>query len=411
MNIWLINPYGSIPGENWREYRFSLFANELSSKGHNVIWWTSAFSHHFKNHRSKIVKDLQINDKYQIRLIPSTGYQKNMSVKRFIRDLLFSIKVFKLGKKQEIKPDLIIYYESPLLLGYTGQKLAKKLNVPVIFDQMDLHPELMVKVFKRSLQPFVYFLLLPIYWNRKKIYGKLDGFIALSRYYLEVPNSESKKLADKPQEIIYNGINVNYFRSILTSKQFTNNLFKKEEDIWVIFAGTLGPSYDILNIIQVSKRFHNSNVKFLIAGDGPLKVRVMENLDTINYLGNLKPEELIRYYGKSDIGLSSYSKNSNVEMPDKFYDYTAAGLPIINSLNGEISNWIIEKNIGINYIAGDKNDLYNKINYLVTEKEKRETMRKNSYLLGDYFTQDQQLKKLHPLIYDVTKNFNKNNCK
>lgn len=51
MNIILINPYGPIPipEEKWREYRFTIIGNYLSSLGHNVTWYTSSFSHHFKN--------------------------------------------------------------------------------------------------------------------------------------------------------------------------------------------------------------------------------------------------------------------------------------------------------------------------------------------------------------------------
>ena len=52
MKIYLSNPYGTIPGENWREYRFFLLATSLAEKGHDVVWFTSTFSHHFKIQRS-----------------------------------------------------------------------------------------------------------------------------------------------------------------------------------------------------------------------------------------------------------------------------------------------------------------------------------------------------------------------
>ena len=49
MKIWLINPYGPIEGENWRDYRFNQFGKYLANQGHEVIWWTSNFAHHLKN--------------------------------------------------------------------------------------------------------------------------------------------------------------------------------------------------------------------------------------------------------------------------------------------------------------------------------------------------------------------------
>ena len=404
MNIWLINPYGSIPGEKWREYRFSIFANELSEKGHNVIWWTSAFSHHFKKHRSKKLIDLDINPNYKIRLIPTPGYNNNISLKRIFRDLYFSFKVYRIGHKEAIGPDLIIFSEIPLFFGNSCQKLAKKFNIPLIYDQMDLHPELMINIFHKSVRPIIKFLFYPLYLSRKKVYKNIDGIVALSKYYLQVPLNTCKGLLNKPNEVIYNGINVKQFRFAPFIK--VNETKKNEGEIWIIFAGTLGPSYDILNIIDVSKRYIGSYVKFFIAGDGPLKLTVLKNKDSIIYLGKLQPDELINVYRSCDIALSAYGEFSNVEMPDKFYDYTAAGLPIINSLKGEVANWISIKNIGINYIAGDRKDLYSKIEILLDDKNMRIQMKNNSYELGNFFDQKNQVNKLEPLINEVIKSYN-----
>ena len=68
MKIYLSNPYGTIPGENWREYRFFLLAKSLAEKGHDVVWFTSTFSHHFKIQRSKKSKVILINENLKIHL-------------------------------------------------------------------------------------------------------------------------------------------------------------------------------------------------------------------------------------------------------------------------------------------------------------------------------------------------------
>ena len=36
--IWLVNPYGPIPGEGWRAYRFNLLGEALAKAGYNVVW-------------------------------------------------------------------------------------------------------------------------------------------------------------------------------------------------------------------------------------------------------------------------------------------------------------------------------------------------------------------------------------
>lgn len=401
MNIWLINPYGPIPGEGWRDYRFSIIAEELATKGHNVVWWTSAFSHHFKTHRSKVVKDLKLGENNIIRLIPTPGYTRNISLGRIWRDLVFSYKVFKLGRKSKDRPHLIIYYESPLCFGFAGYKLAKLFKVPVIFDQMDLWPELIVEAFSKKSQPFIKMLLNPVFVNRKKIYDNLDGFMALARPYLDIPLSISYKLKTKPNVVIYNGIDVDKFCSSIHSIE--NLPPKKAEDIWLVFAGTLGPTYDIVNIIEVSRKFVGSDVKFIIAGDGPLKGQILEekNNDALFYIGKLKPEQLNFLYRSCDIGLSAYTEKSNVEMPDKFYDYTAAGLPIINSLKGEVYNWIADAQIGLNYDGGSLDDLYKKINLIIKRRDVIVEMARRSKELGKKFDQRNQITELIPFVNRV----------
>ena len=89
MRIWLINPYGPIPSEAWRTYCFPLIAEVLSAEGHEVTWWTSNFAHHFKKFRSDDWLDVEAWDNFRIRLVPTTGYRKNIGVGRAVRDAVF----------------------------------------------------------------------------------------------------------------------------------------------------------------------------------------------------------------------------------------------------------------------------------------------------------------------------------
>lgn len=413
MKIWLINPYGPIPipEENWREYRFTIIGNYLSSLGHEVVWYTSSFSHHFKKQRSSGWKDIPIKDNFKIRLVPTPGYSKNISLGRIIRDLVFSYKVYLQRKKKVSQPDLIIYSESPLSFGYAGQKLAKYYKVPVIYDQMDLWPELIINSFPEKAQSFVKFLFYPVFKSRVTTYNQLSGFISLAEPYLSIPIDLVPSLKHKPNAVIYNGIDVVEFRKNTNGNQiFLKSLPNKlENEIWFVFAGTLGPSYDILNLLYVAKEFvdeKNNNIKIILAGDGPLKKEVEEFVknnkgEVVTYLGQLKPEELCDLYRLCDVGLSTYTKISNVEMPDKFYDYTAAGLPIVNSLTGEVSKVISEKKLGLNYKAGDKVELYNSLNFLIDNQVFREEMAANSFVAGMFYDKNNQIQKLGVLIENI----------
>lgn len=416
MKIWLINPYGPIPipEEKWREYRFTIIGNYLSSLGHEVTWFTSSFSHHFKKQRSNGWKNIKINDKFKITLVPTPGYDKNISFGRIFRDFIFSYKVY--NRNNSAKPDLILYSESPLSFGFGGYKLGKKLSVPVIYDQMDLWPELMINSFSKRIQGIMNILFFPVFRSRKRIYQDLDGFISLAKPYMDIPLNIAPNLRTKPNEIIYNGIDVKEFRenANIEDLNLKKNLpVKKIGDLWFTFAGTLGPSYDILNLLKVAKRIQKNkfnNIKFLIAGDGPLKKELNDFIDengsdVITYLGKLKPESLAYLYSNSDVGLSIYTEISNVEMPDKFYDYTAAGLPVINSLKGEVGSFVEDENVGINYEPGNEESLYEAVLFFATNQGVREVCAANSDKLGLMFDKNYQIKKLGPLIDKVIEEF------
>ncbi len=405
--IWLVNPYGPIEGENWREYSFNQFGKYLSQNGYRVIWWTANFSHHFKKYRSKSWKDIKVNKNFIIRLVPTNSYKKNISLGRFRKDYLFGKNALR-GFRKSKKPDLIIAYENPMCMGKPAFEFAYKKRIPLIYDQMDIWPEFLVKVIPKPLSYVVNLLLEPVYLKRKKIYNCLDGSIALGKHYLEFMFHINPSLQDKPNALVYNGIDVDSFRShlndLVTCDKIPTN--KDKNEIWCIFAGTLGPSYDIQSIIECAKRFEKDGIKefkFIIAGSGPLEevvINAEKELNNVIYVGKLLPEQLIPIYGKCDIGLQTYSAGSNVDMCDKFYDYTAAGLAVVNSLTGEVSEHIIESKLGENYLAGDYDEFQNAIlkfkdkDYLSSAKEK-------SLQIGSEFDMKNQNEKLLAVISKI----------
>jgi len=401
MLVWLINPYGPIPGETWRDYSFKTMADALTAAGHDVVWWTSNYSHHFKRFRSKSWYDISLNERFKIRLVPTTGYKRNISFGRILRDAIFAYRCYDRGKSLP-SPNCIIYSESPLTLGFAGQKLAQFHHCPVIFHQMDLWPELFEQVFPKFTRPLIKAFLYPIYRNRRTIYSKLDAICALAKPYLHVPLHEAPILCSRPHLIVYNGIDVKYFRGLMEKhSSLTRDLLSKQPgEVWAIFAGSLGPSYDIPTLICVSKMLRASelNLKIVIAGDGPFRTDIEKHVATSDarlvYVGKLGPDKLASLYRVCDIALCAYSPRSNVEMPDKIYDYTAAGLPIINSLRGEVSEMIKEKKIGLQYRAGDANDLLAALKRLANNSSLRQEMAKNSFFTAEQYDKNVQYGKL-----------------
>ena len=406
--IWLVNPYGPIEGENWREYSFNQFGKYLSKNGYKVIWWTASFSHHFKKQRSNGWKDISVNENFIIRLVPTSSYKKNFGLGRLYKDFLFGRNAIKEFNKLN-KPDLIIASENPITMGMPSYKFAKANNVPIIYDQMDIWPEFIVNNLKKPFSYIANFIFIPVYKKRKQLYDSLDGSIALGKHYLEFMQTISPSLKNKPNALVYNGIDVDEFRNHLNDEITNSKLIKKNEnEIWCVFAGTLGPSYDIRGNIESAKKCVSlgySEIHFIIAGSGPFENEVNiadKELDNLTYVGKLLPKDLIPIYGKCDIGLSTYSEGSNVDMCDKFYDYTAAGLAIINSLKGEIFEHIVKEKIGVNYEANNVNSLMEALEYL-KNPDNLMICKNNSRKIGLYFDKNKQNENLLHVIKKVLK--------
>lgn len=390
LRVWLINPYGPLPKEGWREYSFITFGKTLAAAGHEVTWWTSGFSHHFKRHRADDWSDEQICPNFSVRLVPGPGYRRNIGFGRMWRDAVFARRTYERGKRSPA-PDIILYAENPLTMGFAGYELARHHGCPVVYDQMDLWPELIVKSAPKSLRGLAHALFAPVYARRRRVFRNIDGAIALAEPYLDSILREIDPGMIPPNMIIYNGIDVNAFRCAM-QKPLVEVLAAKMtgEGIKAVFAGSLGPSYDILNLIAVARRLHaeGSTVRIVIAGDGPLRPHVeaaARDLANLTYLGVVPPTQLPAVYAAADIGLSCYTAESNVEMPDKFYDYSAAGLAIVNSLGGEVARHIQQASAGLQYQAGDADSLYAALTALVADPAKLESAKAASHQCGGRF--------------------------
>lgn len=361
--IWLINAYGPIEGEGWRDYRYNQFGKYLAGLGYKVVWWTASFAHHFKKYRSNGWKDLNITEGFDIRLVPTSQYQKNLSLKRLWKDMVFAHNVWKRAHTEK-PPALIICAENPLTMGYPSFRYAYKRNIPIVADQMDIWPEFMVNQVPKKFKGFVDFLLRPFYARRKVDYEKLSGCIALGKNYLEFMLAIAPVLKNRPHVNIYNGIDVVSFRKIMNINEgiVTNLPEKRRGEVWCVFAGTFGPSYDINTMIACARRLHHEGaaVRFLFAGSGSeteMVEKASTEIETVHFLGALSVQTLLSVYKMCDIGLCAYSEQSNVDMPDKFYDYCAAGLAVVNSLQQEVRDVILANGVGQQYMPGNADSM------------------------------------------------------
>ncbi len=409
MKIWLINAYGNLPNEGWSEYRTTLMSKALSDAGHNVIWWVSNFEHRSKKFRSSDWKDIEIDNNFTIRIVPSTAYYKHISIARIRYEIKFCKNILNKAIELNDFPDFVIVGEPALFTNHIIKKLVSTLKSQLIIDIIDLWPELFRILLPKFLVKYDKIIFSPLYLSRKLFLKKADAIVAVTNDYLDIGKKEAKA---KYYETIYLGFNSSKLKKDYPI-ELTNSILKNYKiepksniDFFVIYAGTLSNNYDINSILLTSLKLkvnNNINIKIIIAGDGPYKDSIIDfiqknNLNNLFYIGRIENETLEYIYSVCDLALCTYVKDSSVSIPMKFYDYISSGLPVLCSLNREIGQLITKYNIGRFYISENHIDMYKQIISLSSNPSLINSMKKNSINLSSSFTYEKQYYKIVDLI-------------
>lgn len=404
--IWMVYPYGPVYGDIGKECRYTQFGRELARNGYEVIWWTANFSHDKKIYRCDGWKKIYVTENFFTYLVPTSAYKRNISLLRIKFEKNFSKNLLQ-GFLKYNKPDLIIVASTGMFNAFepcTSYAIQNK--IPIIYDIMDI--PLIENYMKQHHKLLVPIANIVMWLERKretKFFKTISGICALGINQLEYAKKRAffRKI---PSCLIYNGIDVELFRKKMKENIIkVNGLYKNEGWIWCVFSGSLGPSYDIETICKCALMCekNRNKIKFIIVGNGPQVALVKDfssKCKNIEYLGYISLDKLSYVYSLCDIGLCAFSGYSTVDMPDKFYDYCAGGLAILNTLQGEIKDYIENYQLGKQYRAGDADDLYKQI-LAISKPRVLEHCKSNAYKIGTQFDIKVQVKKLSDMVNKI----------
>jgi glycosyltransferase involved in cell wall biosynthesis len=135
----------------------------------------------------------------------------------------------------------------------------------------------------------------------------------------------------------------------------------------------------LIEAISILKK-EGLNVKLLIAGDGPLKHKLIcqtEDLniaENIEFLGNIEHKTLIKKYENNEVDLFilpsvdlGYGQHEGV--PVSLMEAMSYGIPVISTKTGSIEE-LIDESFNLTVVDKSANNLANKISELITNSEK-----------------------------------------
>lgn len=151
----------------------------------------------------------------------------------------------------------------------------------------------------------------------------------------------------------------------------------------IMYSGNIGLYYDLENITKVIGKFKGrEDVVFAFVGDGTVKQSI-EKYATDNILQNVKfipyqdKEDLIYSLNAADIHWVVNAKGiKGVSVPSKLYGVMAAGKPVLGVLDqGSEARLILEEcNCGVCVEPSDYEGIYEKINYVLDNKNEMKNL-------------------------------------
>ena len=252
---------------------------------------------------------------------------------------------------RKLDADLVFATSTPLTVGIPGMKSARHLGVPFVFEVRDRWPELIIAM-GAVRNPLVIWYLRRM---EQRIYRAASTIVALAPGIRD-GICRTGYPADRVV-MIPNGSDLDLFRP--DEAPLVDERFGPPGDFRLVFTGAHGVTNGldaVLDAVAELKRRNEKGLRFVFIGWGQGRERLMarsrrENLGSmISWVSSIPKEELARILPRMNVGLMTL-KNVPAfgysTSPNKFFDYIACGLPVLNNYPGWLADLIREHQCGL----------------------------------------------------------------
>ncbi len=387
MKIFYIHQYFSTPSGavGTRSYEF---AKALLLEGHEVTMICGSSAMTKTGLSTPILKGIRrgmVDGIHVIEIvIPYSNYDGLF--KRAFKFLQFAWRSIKVVFSEKF--DLLFATSTPLTVALPGIILKRfKPQKKIVFEVRDVWPEL-PRALGSIKSPVVFALLT---WLERRAYTSADALIGLSPGIVE---HIEKIVPQKSVMMIPNGCDTSFFQETPKTVELTEI---KKSDYVAIFTGAHGVANGLDAVLDAAKILKlvgkkAEHIKFLFVGDGKLKPHLCQRAKEEGLLNCIflppMPKEKLRYVLKrADVGLMILA---NVQAfyygtsPNKFFDYIAAGLPVLNNYPGWLAGLIEQHQCGVVVPPEDPEQFADALLALATQGKSAEVVAKTQLLAAEF---------------------------
>ena len=383
MLVWILQTGEplQIDNDNSRPMRAMNLSNKLIESGHSVVLWSSAFNHQTKKHRSKKYKTFKVNNNFEIKLIPSYGYKKNIGLGRLFDHFQMAWNLKALLKEEKILPDVAFIGYPPIEIAYVMCGWLKQRKVPILLDIKDLWPTIFITTLPKKIRLIAKIIFYPYFYLSKKTIRQVNGVSAMSKSFLKWTSNYANRPLGKNDIVVKLSSQIQTLKhqELDEAKQWWKEFGINHNKPIVFFAGTFSNAFDFKNIFEAAKTV--KDCQFILCGVGPNLDKIkdlMSELTNVLFPGWIDKIKLEALGKMSIASLAPYKNRNNfiLSIPNKIVDALSLGLPILSPLQGEVAKLIKENEVGFTY--NDDSLLGDYINLLIKDVMLQEKISNNA---------------------------------
>jgi glycosyltransferase involved in cell wall biosynthesis len=250
--------------------------------------------------------------------------------------------------------------------------------VPVIVDVRDLWPDHYLTLAPRWARANLKWALFVEEKRANRLLMGATGITAVSKTYLKWGLRRAAREGSGNDAVFPIGCGPppEAKEVELAAKRFAQRFSVEAHVPNITFVGTLCSSFDFNTVITAARALchREPRVRVLIVGDGDRRGAIAAaaaDLPNVTLTGLLDQVGVRGALACSAVGLVPYYRDASQSLPNKPFEYMAAGLPILSSLRGELSEMIAAEGIGLQYESEDAGSLAMQIQHLVSHSEER----------------------------------------
>ncbi|WP_400262001.1 glycosyltransferase family 4 protein [Sphingobacterium sp. SG20118] len=260
--------------------------------------------------------------------------------------------------------DVVIVTSPPLFVGISGYLIALFKRLPMVFEIRDLWPESAIDTGVLTNK----WVIKMAYWIEKFIYKRANLINVLTPAFYNTLRDKKGIPIDK-MVMIPNAADFSLSETILS--KFNREEFREEhgltEHFVITYVGAHGVANHLEQILDAGKLLEDTNVLFLLIGQGMEKNRLMErakemNVKNVRFLDPVPKSEVFKFIIASEMGASVLKKVDTFKTiySNKTFDYFSCKTPILMAIDG-VSRELLEEAKAGSYVEPENKMEYDRV--------------------------------------------------